>query len=49
MLQDQASFERLLEDGSAGLAVAISYAVQPSPDGLAQGPDGARALRTHAR
>ena len=33
--QDQCSFQRLLGDGRA-LGIAISYAVQPSPDGLAQ-------------
>jgi len=33
--EDRASFERLLGDG-AELGVNVSYAVQPSPDGLAQ-------------
>jgi len=33
--QDQHQFQRLLGDGSS-LGIALSYAVQPSPDGLAQ-------------
>ena len=33
--QDQESFARLLEDGR-DFGVSVSYAVQPSPDGLAQ-------------
>ncbi|WP_120077429.1 glucose-1-phosphate thymidylyltransferase RfbA [Aurantiacibacter odishensis] len=33
--EDQAQFQRVLGDGS-DLGIALSYAVQPSPDGLAQ-------------
>lgn len=33
--EDQSSFQRLLGDGSK-FGIALSYAVQPSPDGLAQ-------------
>lgn len=33
--EDQKSFQRLLGDGS-GFGIALSYAIQPSPDGLAQ-------------
>jgi len=33
--EDQSQFQRLLGDGSA-LGIELSYAVQPSPDGLAQ-------------
>lgn len=33
--EDQASFQRLLGDGSK-FGITLSYAVQPSPDGLAQ-------------
>lgn len=34
-LEDQLSFQRLLGDGSA-FGIALSYAVQPNPEGLAQ-------------
>ena len=34
--EDQAAFERLLGDGG-DFGIQISYAAQPSPDGLAQG------------
>ncbi len=33
--EDQAAFQRLLGDGS-DFGIALSYAIQPSPDGLAQ-------------
>src|SRR5215207_5532920 len=33
--EDQAQFQRLLGDGSA-VGIALSYAVQPCPEGLAQ-------------
>ena len=33
--EDRAQFERLLGDGSE-FGIRLSYAVQPSPDGLAQ-------------
>lgn len=33
--EDQASFQRLLDDGSQ-FGIHLSYAIQPSPDGLAQ-------------
>lgn len=33
--EDQASFQRLLADGSQ-FGIALQYAIQPSPDGLAQ-------------
>lgn len=34
--EDQASFVRLLGDGKKKFGVNLSYAIQPSPDGLAQ-------------